>query len=92
MCAAKSPFWCVPPVPPADRLQRNGSRPEGGVSPAVSPAVSPPPAWLPDLLALRAERPNDHANQLANLLQSRHGIVTTGKSVRSLLQSLDSAA
>ena len=62
------------------------------IHPESIPNPSGTPAWLPDLLALRAERPDDHANQLANLLQSRHGVATTGKTVRSLLQSLDSAA
>jgi hypothetical protein len=49
------------------------------------PHVLPPPAWLPQLLELRAECPGDHPNTLAAKLYARHGITTIGRVVRDAL-------
>jgi hypothetical protein len=82
-----------PCPPPADQLQRSESEPNGGVSPGVSPPLDGcPPPWASDLLRLRADLPAAQVSQLANLMQSRHGVTTDGRTVAKLLRSLDSAA
>ncbi len=44
------------------------------------------PAWLPHLLALKAEHPDHLPAQFANELMARHGVMTSGRTVRGLLE------
>jgi hypothetical protein len=44
------------------------------------------PAWLPQLLAIRAENPTATPWQLMNLLSGQHGISTTRQQVEAALQ------
>jgi hypothetical protein len=46
------------------------------------------PAWGDHLLKLRADHPHQLPAQLANLLQSEHGITTNGRTVAKLLQEV----
>jgi hypothetical protein len=72
-----------------------GSQETAGVSSGVSSGVSgvsrPPnwPNWGDQLLQLRADHPDDHPAQLANLMQSEHGTTTNGSTVAKLLQAWD---
>ena len=62
------------------------------MSVGVSVGVSRPqnwPTWGDHLLKLRADHPDQLPAQLANLLQSEHGIPTDGRKVKELLQSWD---
>jgi hypothetical protein len=45
------------------------------------------PIWGDQLLQLRTDHPSDLPAQLANLLQSEHGITTNGRTVAKVLQS-----
>lgn len=53
---------------------------------------SPPdPAWLPQLLAIRAANPGQLPNVYANQLMAQHGISVDGRRVRELLQAHEAA-
>ncbi|MEY2643494.1 MAG: hypothetical protein RLZZ611_143 [Cyanobacteriota bacterium] len=59
------------------------------VTPAqIRPIPPDSPTWGADLLALKAEHPDHLPAQLANLLQARHGVSTTGKAVKEFLQEV----
>jgi hypothetical protein len=60
----------------------------GGDSLSALSALSAP-AWLPQLLAIRAANPTAHASTLVNLLSGQHGISTNVKQVRNLLKQHD---
>jgi hypothetical protein len=53
---------------------------------------APLPKWLLQLLELHAEFPGDHPNTLALRLEARHGITTTGRTVRDLLAMVEDDA
>lgn len=65
--------------PPDERWSRGGPETD-------------PPAYLPQLLAIRAAHPNAHPSQLANLLQLEHGNTTNGKRIREVLDWHDQQA
>ena len=46
-----------------------------------------PPSWLPQLLDLHAADPGSHPYTLSLLLFARHGIETTGRTVRAALEA-----
>jgi len=80
------------PAPARNASAANGSEwtnpPHVEVGPEVGPKLNPP-AWLPQLLALRAANPNAHASTLVNMLAGQHGITTTAARVRALLEQHD---
>jgi hypothetical protein len=85
------PFSGCPGCPP-DQTDCS-ARPDGvsgGVSRGVSGGVSEgcPPAWLPQLLAIRAAHPTAHASTLVNLLYGLHGIAVTVAEINAALQHL----
>jgi hypothetical protein len=58
----------------------------------LSPPASRPhnwPNWGDQLLQLRADHPHDLPAQLANLMQSEHGITTDGRTVAKVLKAWD---
>jgi hypothetical protein len=57
----------------------------GGDSLSALSALSAP-AWLPQLLAIRAANPTAHASTLVNLLSGQHGISTSVKQVLNMLK------
>jgi hypothetical protein len=50
------------------------------------------PAWLPQLLAIRAANPGQLPTQWANLMEAQHGISTKGKRIRDVLERYDRQA
>jgi hypothetical protein len=50
------------------------------------------PAWLPHLLALKAELPDYLPAQLANELMARYGVNTNGRTVRYVLEQYAASA
>jgi hypothetical protein len=83
--------------PPLDPLVQKGFDPaqpqDLGVVQVVQGCapVAPPscPSWGDALLQLRADHPGQLPTQLANMLQSEHGITTDGRAVKTFLKAWD---
>jgi hypothetical protein len=85
------PFSGCPGCPP-DQTDCS-ARPDGvsgGVSAGVSGGVSEgcPPAWLPQLLAIRAANPTAHPSSIRHLLYGLHGIAVTVAQINAALKHL----
>jgi hypothetical protein len=48
-----------------------------------------PPAWLPQLLAIRSANPGQPPSIYANALMAQHRIPTDGRTVKALLSAWD---
>jgi hypothetical protein len=80
---------CLQLSPDTENGENAGCDSLATLSPLSPPAGRPQnwPDWGDQLLQLRTDHPSDLPAQLANLLQSEHGITTNGRTVAKVLQS-----
>jgi len=57
--------------------------------PPHASAMTTPPAWLPQLLAIRTANPGQPPSIYANALMAQHRIPTAGRTVKALLSAWD---
>jgi len=51
--------------------------------------MTTPPAWLPQLLAIRTANPGQPPAVLVNHLHAQHGVSTDGRTVKAALKAWD---